>query len=265
MSSEPAVECRNVTVGYQRGPVLHDISFSLQSGTITALLGPNGSGKSTLLKTIAKTLTPTAGEIKLMGKECQSLTMKEIAGIAAFVPQDESHPYEFTARQVVLMGRLSRTDGLLDTDEDHHAADEAMEQVDCLHLQNRVVSELSGGERQRVLIARALAQGGQILLLDEPTSHLDFAHQTTLHILLRSLAAEGYCVLLAIHDLNFAAAVSHQSLLLYDGKLAIQAKTIEVLAGSMLEAVYGTTFMRFYTDQGLRLAPILNPRVKISE
>jgi iron complex transport system ATP-binding protein len=238
------LECRGVSCGYDHKTVLHDISFSVEPGESIVLLGPNGSGKSTLLKACCKTHPYRQGELKLGGEEVRALTHEEVAKRAAFVPQEELIPFPFLVRDVVTMGRLSRSKGLFDSPDDFAAATSAMEFTDCVDLAERPVTELSGGERQRVLIARAIAQGAPLMLLDEPTSHLDVAHQMSLAKLLRRMAREGTAVVTAIHDLNMASLLADRAILLHDGGIAEDGPVEQVLRSAALDKTYSVEFDR---------------------
>lgn len=249
-SAEPALECRVVSCGYPGRLVLEGISFALRPGSVTALLGPNGSGKSTLLKTLSKSLPALAGEVLVQGEPISGMSFRELANRVAFVPQEEEAVYSFTAEQIVVMGRLPRSGGFFDTDEDHVAAEQAMAAADCLYLRDRPVTELSGGEKQRVLIARALAQGARILLMDEPTSHLDVGHQVSIAGLLRRLSAEGYAVLVAVHDLNLAGAMADDGILLLDRGIGLHAPILDVLSSELADRVYSVKFRRLEPTEG---------------
>ncbi|MBX7133157.1 MAG: ABC transporter ATP-binding protein [Fimbriimonadaceae bacterium] len=242
------VEC--LSAGYSRTTVLTGIAFKLSPGEIVALLGPNGSGKSTLLRTITKSLPPLAGSVRVAGESLDRLSYQDLSRRLAYVPQQESHVFAFTVREVVLMGRLPHSDSLFETTGDHRAAVRAMDDADCLHLADRPVTELSGGEAQRVLIARALAQETSLLLLDEPTSHLDVSHQLAIGDLLRGLAGKGYGILVAVHDLNWAATFAHRGLLLDRGHLVLDAAMPAILESSRLEETYGVAFQRVTDEVG---------------
>jgi len=247
------VECRGLAAGYLDKPVLKGVDLRLDGGESVALLGPNGSGKSTLLRALTKTLPIASGEIRIQGDGLPSLATAEIARRVGFVPQDEPAHFSFLVRELVLMGRLARSSALFDTPEDRQAANEAMEQTDCLHLADRPITELSGGERQRVLIARALAQQTRILLLDEPTAHLDPAHQVSVAELVRSLAQEGRATLCAVHDLNLAGRMASRGVLLIDGTVGLDAPIEEVLESPLLDQAYGVRFERFRSESGRTL------------
>ena len=194
-------ELQRVAVGYDEKPLLQNISFAVQNGQITTLVGTNGCGKTTLLKAIARQLPLLEGKILLQGRSIQEYDRKEFARAAAFMPQVRNIP-EITVRGLVSHGRfpylgLSRQM----TTKDRAAVEEAMQVTGVARWANRDLRELSGGERQRVYLAMALAQGGQTILLDEPTTYLDVAAQFELLELLRTLADQGKTVLLVLHDL----------------------------------------------------------------
>jgi iron complex transport system ATP-binding protein len=249
-SSGALLECRGLACGYPARPVLEGVNLTLHAGTAAVLLGPNGSGKSTLLKTVCGTLAPRSGELILDGRRIESLSPIELARHVAFVPQEEAPSFRFTVRQAVLMGRMPFSAGFLDTPEDHRLAEEAMREADCLHLAERPITELSGGERQRVLLARALAQGSPLLLLDEPTAHLDIGHQVLVAGLARRLAGQGRALLIAIHDLNLAGELGERAILLLGGRIALEASAEEVLVSEALDEAYGVRFQRMRDAKG---------------
>jgi iron complex transport system ATP-binding protein len=247
---EILLECKGLRCGYPNRDVLSDIDLALESGTIVGILGPNGSGKSTLLKTLVGTLKPLGGQITALGHNLASSTPRERGSLIAFVPQEEGTEFGFTAREVVAMGRIPRSNGLFETKEDELAAESALGQADADHLADRLYRELSGGERQRVLIARALAQETRMLLLDEPSSHLDLAHQVHLIQVIRKFSQAGGAVLVALHDLNLAAALVDSAILLSEGKIVLQGKIGDVIASPLLDVVYQTELERVKTGGG---------------
>lgn len=249
----PALECRHLDCGHHGHAILGDINLQLIAGESVALLGINGSGKSTLLKTISRTLAPIRGEVHLSGKEIHELTFQQLAHQVAYVPQEEIALFPFPVREVVAMGRLARSTGLFDTPEDLAITEEAMKTADCLDLADRPITELSGGERQRVLIARALAQDAPLILLDEPTSHLDAAHQMATAKLARSLANAGKAVLVAMHDLNLSSRVASRGVLIHQGKAVMDAPLAEVLQSPVLDEVYKVRFQRIALEPDLIL------------
>jgi len=253
--SDVAIRADKLSCGYPSRTVLEGVTFESRYGEIVALLGPNGSGKSTLLKTIAKTVAPLGGALYINDVPIERISARQLAQKVGFVPQREEPRFGFSVRQVVAMGRAPHSDGLFETAEDHRIVDAAMDQADCDSLQDRVVAELSGGEHQRVLIARALAQQTPILILDEPTSHLDPAHHVALAALLRSLAQAGKSILVAMHDLNLAAMIAHRAMLVHDGAIAMADDMSAVLNSKKLDAGYGVEFEHVQSKVGLRLFP----------
>jgi iron complex transport system ATP-binding protein len=249
------LELRGLECGYPGKPVLKGLDLTIRAGERVALLGPNGSGKSTLIRAVSGLLKPSAGEIRLGGYPIGSLNVREIARRVSTVPQEESPRFAFTVRQVVTMGRLSRSAGLFDTPDDVAAATKAMDMADCLEFEARSAGELSGGERQRVLIARALAQDAPLMLLDEPTSHLDPAHQVAVAKLVRNLAGVGVATLAAVHDLNFAARMADRAILLDQGRICADDAVEGVLASPALDRVYAVSFLRARVEGQYLVSP----------
>ena len=240
-----ALSIRSLSVELGGRPVLRDISFDVAHGEVVALIGPNGSGKSTLIRTLCGLLKPSGGDIAVDHKSIGDFSARELATKVAVVPQDEPIAFDFTVREIVTMGRIPMSTGLFDTDEDRRAAHQAMEIAHCVTLADRPITEISGGEKQRALIARALAQGASIMLLDEPTSHLDARHQAEVVRIVRHLAAQGQAIIIALHDLNVAAHVADRVVLLHEGAVATVGAVAEVLNSDRLESVYGVEFDRF--------------------
>lgn len=235
------IDARDVTAGYGRRSVLQGVSLQLAPGEFVGLIGPNGAGKSTLLRALSRTLPLQRGTVHLGGDPIDRLTAREIARRIAFVPQSEPTLFEFTVRDVVLMGRYPHLKGRRgETEADFAAAVRAMATTDTLQLADRPITALSGGEHRRVLIARALAQSAPTLLLDEPTAHLDLVHQADLLAVVRRLAdQEGVAVLAALHDLNLAAEFCDRLLLLAHGRVAAEGLPDAVLTTARLAQVYG--------------------------
>src|SRR5262249_9878254 len=190
---------------------LDDVSLDIQPGNVLALVGPNGSGKSTLLRCMAGLWRVNKGQVLLAGKDLRDLRRPEVARRVTYVPQETKLEFEFTVKEIVLMGRYAHR-GRFDreTDGDRQAAEDAMRRADGAHIADRSVTQLSGGERQRVLIARSLATRAQVLLLDEPTANLDVDHGLDVLELCRSLADEGHAVAIATHDLNAVSRFVNQ-------------------------------------------------------
>lgn len=204
------------------------------------LLGPNGSGKTTLLRTISRLLKPRVGVVYLDEREIYSMGSQEAAKNIAVVPQGSSLSFDFTALEIVLMGRHPHISRLkFESEEDLAIARKAMEVTNTWHLAERRISELSGGERQRVIIARALAQEPKVLLLDEPTTHLDINSQLEIMDLLKELCVKGGLVVLAVlHDFNLAARYCDSIILLKDGKIFSIGRVDEVLTSENIREVF---------------------------
>lgn len=252
----PALTCSLLSCGYPDKPVLRDVNLTVAAGSILTLLGPNGSGKSTLLRTITGEVDALSGSIKIGDDPADSLSARERARRLAFVPSEERTEFPFLVREIVAMGRIPHSEGLFETDEDNRIVREAMERSQCRHIADQPINKVSAGERQRALLGRALAQQAPILLLDEPTSHLDPGHQISFTLLIRQLAAQGLTVLVALHDLNLAAHLATHAALLLEGRCAVTGSIGEVLASPLLDQAYGARFDRHVGEDGvLRLYP----------
>lgn len=227
--------------------VLDGLSFDVESGEILGIVGPNGSGKTSLLKLLAKVLRPNAGDIALFGRDLGTMPQGEAARTVAFVPQESPQVFAFTVMETVLMGRYPHHRGAKwsagfgwESAEDMTIAEQAMQSTDITHLAGRSVMDLSGGERQRCMIARALAQMPQVLLLDEPTAFLDLQHQIEICAIVRRLKDErGLTVVLVSHDLNLASQYCDRILMLKDGALFRLGPPDDVIDVDILRVVYG--------------------------
>lgn len=250
--ADASLRLESADCGYGHKTVLRDVTLSVAKGEVTALLGPNGSGKSTLLKTLAGAIPPLTGRAFLNGTELSALPKREAAQALAYVPQTESPAFDFTAIEIVMMGRIAHSDGLFETPTDIAAAEDAMRLADCLSVAERPMSTLSGGEAQRVRIARALAQEAPILLLDEPTTHLDVRHQLDTGRLVKRFAIEGKAVAVAIHDLNWAAMHCSQAVLLCKSAISLKGSIQEVLMSPLIDDAFECEFVRTRTPD-LRL------------
>jgi len=227
--------------------VLDGLTFEVEAGEILGIVGPNGSGKTSLLKLLAKVLRPRAGDIALFERDLGTMPQIEVARTVAFVPQESPQVFPFTVMETVLMGRYPHHYGAAwsaglgwESAEDVLIAEQAMQSTDLTHLAGRSVMDLSGGERQRCMIARALAQAPQVLLLDEPTAFLDLQHQIEICAIVRRLKEErGLTVVLVSHDLNLASQYCDRILMLKAGTLFRLGPPHEVIAVDVLRAVYG--------------------------
>ena len=226
---------------YESVQILQNVRFSVKTGTFLGILGPNGSGKTTLLKSISRVLKPRKGAILIDAANVYKMKTGEVAKHMAVVPQDSSIAFSFTALQVVLMGRaphLSRLQS--ESEKDMVIAKQAMEYTGTWNFADRLVTELSGGERQRVIIARALTQQPTVLLLDEPTSHLDISNQLEIMDLLKDLCVEKKLLIVGVfHDFNLAARYCDSIILLKDGKIVAAGKASETLTCGNIRDVFG--------------------------
>ena len=250
--SEQTVPSMNLSVEnlqfhYPGVPVLRDISFNVPGGDFLSLLGPNGSGKSTLLRLLDRILLPQAGSISIDSRPLSSFNRRELARIIAYVPQDTLWVFPYTVLEVVLMGRSPhvRQSGF-ENQQDLDVARSMMRLTDIEHLADKLITAISGGERQRVLIARALSQQPDILLLDEPNAHLDINHQVEIFQILQEQNELHHLTIVSVsHDLNLAAAFSKRTLLLGQPDNTGSAvfaigEPREVLTESNIERVYRT-------------------------
>jgi iron complex transport system ATP-binding protein len=230
----------DVSLSFGDVTVLDGVDLHIEDGEFVALVGPNGAGKTTLLRTINGILEPDSGTVSLDGEDVADLSSKAVSHTLATVPQDTHVGFSFRAEQIVEMGRTPHR-SRLDWSHDADPVERAMERTDTLALRDRQVDDLSGGERQRVLLARALAQEPEALLLDEPTASLDINHQIRVLGLVEELVAEGRAALAAVHDLDLAARFCDRLLLLHDGTIRSRGSPERVLGDDRLGAAFGTT------------------------
>ena len=241
MPRPDALRLRGVVAGYGGAPALRGVDLAVRSREVVGLIGPNGSGKTTVVRVTSRALRPTEGSVEIAGRDPYAISARHAARLVAVVPQDVPPTLGFTALEVVLMGRsayLSPWGG--GGPEDYRRAREAMEAAGVHHLADRDVDRLSGGERQRVVLAQALCQDAPVLLLDEPTTHLDPGHVVVILDVVRALARErGRGVLAVFHDLNLASASCDRLVALADGRVVGQGPPEEVVTRSFLHEVYG--------------------------
>jgi len=234
------LEVQNLSFQFGARPVLYQVSFSVAKGEVLALIGPNGAGKTTLLRTISGVLRPSAGCVRWEGVDVGHWSPARRARLMAVVPQARQLPEAFTVWQTALLGRTPYLGWLgRPSERDRQRVQYALERTDTLDLAERPIGQLSGGEQQRVLLARALAQDTPVLLLDEPTTHLDLHHQTKLLNLTAELAHQhSLAVVMALHDLNMASIYADRVALLEGGRLQALGTPAEVLTASRLSEVY---------------------------
>ena len=237
------IDIRGVSFSYLDGLVLHNIDISVRAGEMVGLLGPNGSGKTTLIKLASGVLKPQQGDIRLDGNDMGLLKRKTVACSVAVVPQQFHIPFAFTVSEVVTLGRIPFIKALAgETTADKEAVTAAMAEVGISELVERRFDELSGGERQKVILAMALAQQPRLLLLDEPTLHLDITHQIEILELVRRLNLEqGITILAAMHDLNLAALYFDRLIMLKEGRILADGTPAEVLTEESIEKVFSAS------------------------
>lgn len=243
------LELHNLTAGYPGNPVLSDLSITFPKNAVTVIAGPNGCGKSTLLKTIAGIL-PGSGTMLLDGEDLNTLSSRHRAQRVAFLPQNRSVP-EITVQRLVLHGRFPylRYPRQYST-ADYAAAKAAMEDLGIADLSHRPLKTLSGGQRQKVYIAMALAQDTEVVLMDEPTSFLDIAHQLQLMALARTLAEKGKTVVLVLHDLPLSFEYAHHLILMDAGGILAAGTPEEVFRSGAVTKAFGVCLDRTLTDRG---------------
>ncbi|GAA3853837.1 ABC transporter ATP-binding protein [Saccharothrix violaceirubra] len=242
----------DVSVEIAGATLVRALRLDVRRGEVVGLLGPNGSGKSTALRCVYRALKPTSGAVLLDGEDLAGRGLRETATRIAALTQDNRAELDFTVEEVVALGRAPHQGGNLRLSaRERELCREALRRMDVTHLAKRSVLTLSGGERQRVLVARALVQEPAVLVLDEPTNHLDVRHQVEL---LRFLRDCGLTVLVALHDLNLAAAVCHRIALLKEGALVACGKPAEVLAPDMVRVVFG-----------VEVTPVVHPETGVPQ
>ena len=237
----PAVALERVWMAYRGRDVLRDVSLSIGTGERVALIGPNGAGKSSLLRVVAGTVAPRAGSVRLAGDPIDRLDRLSIARRLAVVPQQATLPFAARVEEVVALGRLPHEHPLRGPRPvDRAAVAGAIERVGLGHLLGRDARELSLGERQLVLLALAVAQGAPLLVLDEPTVHLDLRHQVDAMELLADLnARDGTTILAVLHDLGLAAHFFPRLVLIDEGRIVADGPPAEVLTADRIRAVFG--------------------------
>jgi iron complex transport system ATP-binding protein len=236
-----ALSAKHVSFSYVAAPVIDDITLTINQGAFVGMIGPNGAGKSTLLRLFCRILVPDKGTIRLYGDDLAMMTNKARAQQIAFVPQETHFALNFAVEDIVTMGRfpyLKPFEKL--TSKDSDAIDNAFHQTQTEMFRTRPIMSLSSGERQRVVLARALAQEPKILLLDEPSSHLDIQHQHEIMESLRKLHDHGTTIIIVHHDLNLASLYCEHLIVLHKGKVFSRGDPEAILTREMIHTVYNT-------------------------
>ena len=248
-----------LSVSYDKQAVIKNLSLTLSRAEIVALVGPNGAGKSTLIRAMTGVIPVSEGTVCLDQIDLLSLSALERARRIAVVPQNALLPDNFKVHEIVMLGRTPYLPlWKKETDNDHTTVTQALQHTNLINLKDRFVSDLSGGELQRVVIARALAQEPNVLLLDEPTAHLDLKHQASILRLIKSLAiTKNIAVLLTMHDINQAAKCADSIALISNGKIQAYGPPADVYTSELLSKAYDTPVeVITYSDNGLPFVTI---------
>jgi ABC-type cobalamin/Fe3+-siderophores transport system ATPase subunit len=244
------LQLKDISFGYSSEPVLKYLSLNIEPGEFIGVLGPNGSGKSTLLKLMGGILQGDSGQVLFKGKELQGYKKKILAQSIAWVPQEHPMAFPFQVSEIVLMGRHPYLSPLaFESQKDFEIAGRAMETTETTHLSSRSFNEISGGEKQRVMLASAITQEPEVLLLDEPTTALDIKYQLEiLNILQRQNRDNNMTLVLAMHDLQLASKYCHRLILINKGQIVKDGTPDQVLQKEILESVYDVR-IKLYRDE----------------
>jgi len=248
------LRAENIHFAYDHGSVLDGVSLRIGAGEVVSLLGPNGTGKSTLIRILTGLLEPQEGRVLFEGKALGAMSYKERAQKIAYVPQLHRSAFGYAVRDVVLMGRIA-SQSLFSrySRSDHEQAEAALERVGMLKYADKSYTQLSGGERQLVLIARALAQGASLFIMDEPVSGLDYGNQLRLLEQIDALAAQGYTFLKSTHYPDHAMMVSTRVVMLSGGKVRADGLPREVINSETIRTLYDVSVSMYDHPGGLRL------------
>lgn len=253
------IKVEKLSFSYNGNYVLRDVNFTVKKGEFVGILGPNGAGKSTLLKLIDRLIVPQSGNIYIEANLIKNFSRKELAKKIAFVQQDFKTAFNFTVFDIVLMGRYPHQESYFSYDKrDKEIAVKAMEATDCQHLMPREFFSLSGGEKQRVVLASALAQEPDILLLDEPTTALDLRHQIHFYKIIRKLQSENNITILNVtHDINLLIQFCDRFVIIKDGHIVLDGGISDIIRKEVLQEVYETSLEMIIHPQSKR--PVIVP------
>lgn len=255
--SEPALHAEAITVGYGGPDVLRDVSLQVPEGKITALIGPNGCGKSTLLRALGRQQPISKGQVHLGGRSIRKMSAREFARHVAFLPQQPVTPEGVSVREVIAYGRYPYTGAFASLGaEDHRAVEEAAERAGVTALLDIPATDLSGGQRQRVWVAMTVAQRTPVLLLDEPTTYLDPAHQIAILDLVRELNAAGRTIVMVVHDMTHAARFADSIVAMRDGQMLAAGETEDVMSAKLVEELFGISCLEVRDPETGRVLPI---------
>lgn len=253
------IEARDLRFSYGEHEVLKGVSFKAEAGHVTALLGPNGAGKTTLFSCILGLNTAYGGSVTLFSHEAKTLSAKELAKYAAYIPQSHTDVFGYTVEEMVLMGSTGALSFTANPKREQlDAAHTALKRAGVEHLSDRIFTRLSGGEKQMVLIARAICQSSRALIMDEPTANLDFGNQARVMELCCSLAEEGYAVLLSTHNPQHALWYADRSVALLDGRVIAQGESGSIITEGLISSLYGMEASMVSTPCGAAIFPHIN-------
>lgn len=253
------LEAHNLTAGYGEKRVIENLDVAIPDGEFTVIVGPNACGKSTLLKSLARLIEPSRGEVRLDGKPIGSYGSKEVARKLSLLPQNPVVPDGITVEDLVARGRFPYQSLFSQWSKaDREAVDAAMERTNVAHLRHRRVTDLSGGQRQRVWLALVLAQNTPVVLLDEPTTYLDIAHQVEVLNVARDLYRQGTTVVAVLHELTLAFRYASHLIVMRDGAICAQGRVEDVVSEELLQEVYGIECEILHDSRSQR--PIVVPR-----
>ena len=236
------MKIESLSAGYRGKAVVQSVNLEIKKGEIISFIGPNGAGKSTLLKTLYRELSPVAGAVFIDGGDVSKMPLKELARKMSIVTTDRIKPEHMTCREVVMAGRLPYTDGFgVLGKEDRQVAEDAIALMKIEDFADKQFNNLSDGQKQRTLIARAIAQSPEYLVMDEPTSYLDIRYRMELMEVLEGLAKKGVTIVMSIHELELAVSVSDRLLLVYDDGKTLCKKSSEVMEEGLIRDLFSLT------------------------
>lgn len=236
------MKIESLSAGYRGKAVVPSVNLEIQKGEIISFIGPNGAGKSTLLKTLYRELAPVSGAVFIDGGDVAKMPLKELARKMSIVTTDRIKPEHMTCREVVMAGRLPYTDGFgVLGKEDRQAAEDAIALMKIEDFADKQFNNLSDGQKQRTLIARAIAQSPEYLVMDEPTSYLDIRYRMELMEVLEGLAKKGVTIVMSIHELELAVSVSDRLLLVYDDGKTLCKTPLEVMEEGLIKDLFSLT------------------------
>lgn len=235
------IHSEKLNLSYKKINVINDLNIVIKKNKITALIGSNGSGKSTILKALARIIKPSKGDVYLNGKSIYQYTSKEVAKLLSILPQSSEAPLDFSVLQLVQLGRFPNQNFMGSLNKhDHEKIEWALHSTDMFNLKDRKLSELSGGQKQRAWISMALAQGGDYLFLDEPTTYLDMKHQIeVLNVLKKLNENEKKTIVMVLHDINQAAKFAHHIIAIKKGKIYFEGSIPEIMNAQRIESIFG--------------------------